>query len=201
MKKLNANVAIKVLFLVIVIAITPPMFLTLNNYTNVMDAKATIPQNIHIEDVMIPDIEDLNSDVEVSVLFNVTNPTGIDIYVYDLKYELYMNNLSSPMPLNEPPTQWDNWAVGIGGFGTGVEEDYIRVPSGGQRSIAADLTVFSDTIFLEHLNVTDIDGNYHPFIIGTLRFTFKDVDVKQVVHNIVYYSALGVSPNSQGVQL
>jgi len=195
MWRISAYRTIKILFLVFAIISSALLYITTDTYTKVMDAEVNIPKNIWIEDVIIPEIENESSNARISVIFNITNPTGIDIYVYDISYQFYMNDISDPMNFERPDT-WDAWAVGLGGFTLGAEELYIKVPSKGSKSIYANMTVLGDTIRMKNLNVTDSDGKYHPLVIASLRYTFKGLDVNEVVHDIVYYSASGISPKS-----
>lgn len=198
MWRISAYRTIKILFLVFAIISSALLYITTDTYTKVMDAEVNIvPENgnIRIEDVFIPKIDNESNNARISVVFNVINPTGIDIYVYDISYQFYMNDKSNPMNFERPDT-WDAWAVGLGGFTLGAEELYIKVPSKGSKSIHANMTVMGDTIRMENLNVTDSNGKYHPLILGSLRFTFKGLDVNEIVHNINYYSASGVLPKS-----
>jgi hypothetical protein len=192
MKRLNAYGIIKVAFLIFALVAVVLIVTTANTFTNVMDAKVNIPRNVWIEGVNIPKIDNASESATISVIFNVTNPTNIDIYIYDINYKLYMNDFENPMNPERPET-WDDWAVGLGGFTVSTEEA-IRVPSRTHVTISANLTVTGDTIFMEHLNVTDNFGNYHPRIIATMRYTFKDIDIKEIVYGIYFYSESGISP-------
>lgn len=198
MWRISAYRTIKILFLVFAIISSALLYITTDTYTKVMDAEVNIrPENgnIRIEDVMIPKIDNESINARISVVFNITNPTGIDIYVYDISYQFYMNDISNPMNFERSDT-WDAWAVGMGGFTLGAEELYIKVPSKGRKSIYANMTVLGDTIRMKNLNITDSDGKYHPLVLASLRYTFKGLDVNEVVRDIGYYSALGISPKS-----
>ena len=192
MKRPNTYNIIKTVFLIFALISCVLVYITAETYTNVMDARVNIPRNTWIQDVMIQKIDNESENARISVVFNVTNPTSIDIYVYDINYEFYMNDLSNPMDPEKPDT-WDNWAVGIGGFLLATEEA-IKVPSKSSKIIYANMTVMGDTVFMKHLNVTDIHGNYHPRIIATLRYTFKEVDIMEVVSGIYFYSEPGIPP-------
>lgn len=195
MKKLSTHTIIKALFLVFALISLALLYTTAINYTNVMDARVNIPRNVWIQDVMIPEIGNENNNTRVSVLFNITNPTNIDIYIYDLSFELYMDDVDdNPMDRGKPDT-WDDWAVGLGGFLIPSDQG-IEIPRKGQKSILANKTVIGDTMSIRNLNTTDFNGKYHPLIIASMRYTFKDLDVKEVVHGIYFYSKLGISPSS-----
>jgi hypothetical protein len=197
MIKLSAYGTIKILFIIVALIVAPLVYITGDNYTRVMDARVNMPNNILIEEVIIPEIENESSTSRLSVVFNVTNPTGIDIYVYDITFILYMDNVSNPLSLDKPGT-WDGWVVGLGGFSYIYDEDFIKVPSNSHARIFANMTVLGNTMFIENLNTTDSDGKYHPFIIASLRYTFKYIDVREVVHNIMYYRTEGITPKSLG---
>jgi hypothetical protein len=185
-----------VLFAVISLALTS---ITTINYSNVMDARIKVPGTIYVENVIIPEIVDESSNVMISVVVNISNPTNIDIYVYDITYQFYMNNLSDPLDLDSS-SSWDAWAVGLGGFTLQVDSG-IKVPSKTTRSIYANLTVMGGvegSMAMTNLNVTDSQGKYHPLIIASLRYTFEHIDVQEVVRGIYFYSEDGIPPSSGG---
>lgn len=199
MKRIGVHGILKVLvvlFAVISLALTS---ITTINYSNVMDARIKIPGNVYVENVIIPEIVDESNNAMVSVVLNITNPTNIDIYVYDITYRFYMNNLSDPMDLDSS-SSWDDWAVGLGGFTLQVDSG-IRVPSKTSRSIYSNMTVIGGvegSMAITHLNVTDPNGNYHPLVIASLRYTFENIDVQEVVRGIFFYSEVGIPPSSGG---
>jgi hypothetical protein len=185
-----------VLFAIISLALTS---ITTINYSNVMDARIKVPGTIYVESVRIPEIVDESSNVLISVVVNITNPTNIDIFVYDITYQFYMNNLSNPLDLDSS-SSWDAWAVGLGGFTLPVDSG-IRVPSKTTRSIYANMTVIGGvegSMAMTNLNVTDSQGNYHPLVIASLRYTFEHIDVQEVVRGIFFYSEDGIPPGSGG---
>ncbi len=185
-----------VLFAIISLALTS---ITTINYSNVMDARIKIPGTIYVENVIIPEIVDESSNVMISVVVNITNPTNIDIFVYDITYQFYMNNLSNPLD-PDGSSSLDNWAVGLGGFTLPVDSG-IRVPSRTTRSIYSNMTVMGGvegSMAMTHLNVTDSQGKYHPFIIASLRYTFEHIDVQEVVRGIRFDGKEGIPPSSGG---
>jgi hypothetical protein len=199
MKRIDAHGTLKVLFAIFAVISITLTSITAINYSNVMDAKIKIPQNIRFEDIIIPEIVNESNDADISILFNITNPTNIDIYVYEISYLFYMNNLSDPMNL-ESSESWDPWAVGVGGWTLEVDRG-IKVPSKGSKSIFSNMTVVGreeGTLPMTHLNVTDSEGKYHPLIIATVIFTFEHIDVQEVVGNIFFYSQEGIVPRPPG---
>jgi hypothetical protein len=199
MKKIDAHRLLKVLFVIFTIISIILTSITSVNYSDVTDAKIRIPYNIRFEDIAIPEIVNESKNATISILFNVTNPTNIDIYVYEISYLFYMNNLSNPMDL-ESDESWDPWAVGSGGWTLPVDKG-LRVASKSSRSIYSNLTVVGSpegTMAMTHLNVTDSQGKYHPLIIATLIFTFEYIDVQEVVRGIYFYSREGIAPRPPG---
>jgi len=194
MKKIGTYTIIKAIFVVFGLIALALMYNTAVNFTNVMDARVNIPRNVWIQDVIIPEINNESENVDISVLFNIVNPTSIDIYIYDISFEFYMNDIEEPLLLNNPET-WDNYAVGLGGFLLSLDQG-IKVPSKGWKSIFANKTVVGDTTSMRNLNTTDDKGNYYPLVLGSLRYTFKDIDVKEVVHGIYFYNTEGIPPSS-----
>lgn len=193
MKKLNAYTIIKAIFIVFALISLALLYSTAVNFTNVMDARVNIPRNVWIQDVIIPEIKNESENVKISVWFNITNPTSIDIYVYDISFEFYMDDIYEPLEPGKPDT-WDDYAVGLGGFLLSIDKG-IKVPSKGQMTIPANKTVVGDSTSIRNLNTTDDKGKYHPLILGSLRYTFKDIDIKEVIHGIYYYSEDGILPS------
>lgn len=199
MRRIGAHRILKILFAsftAISLILTSIMAI---NYSNVMDARIRMPRNIFIQDVQIPEITDERESVKISIIFGIMNPTNIDIFVYDITLQLYMNNLSDPLDI-QSSASWDQWSVGLGGFTLPIDSG-IRVPSRGSRSIYVNMTVIGGvggSMAMDNLNVTDNQGKYHPLVIADLRYTFEHIEVTEVVHGIFFYSELGIEPTLPG---
>jgi len=162
------------------------------NYVNVTQASLSIPPTIKIVGFQIPKIYDESKNVELSVLYNVSNPSHISVYVYNIEYKFYMDNASDPREWWNPLKLRSEY-VGIGGFSFSKEESYVLEP-GGTRTLYANMTVLGGTSSMKRLNVTASDGKYYPVVDSTVRFDFLDFERPQIVRLGLYWHYVGVEP-------
>ena len=192
--KLTPYRILMVLFVCIALVFSSMLYVTVSNYVIVSETKVRIPESSGYEAILIPVVTDRSKDVTLSIVFNVSNPTGADIYVYNIEYTMYMDNVSNPIDWQKE-SKWDNWYIGYAGFTLGDASSYIRVPSKGYQSVPVNLTVKGGTVFMDHLDSRDPNGKYHPFILPSLRYTFKNINVMVVSRDMPhYYSYQGVLP-------
>ena len=168
----------------ITIAILAAVLLSISvaNYNNVTETRVRLPENIYISEIRIPEIDDESVDVTMSVFFNVTNPSRIAVYITSIESYVYMNDLSDPRPFQE---KRDDLLVGVAQFTLPKEQSYLVKP-GKSLTIPVNLTVSGGTRYVSILNTTS-DGKYYPIIEGSLRYTYENVDIIEVVRGVIYY--------------
>ncbi len=176
-------------FIVIALLSASLLGISLVNYNNVTETRATLPENIYISDVRIPQIVDESKDATVDVFFNVTNPSKIPVYITNIESYVYMDNLSDPRPFLE---KREDILVGVAQFTLPKDEAYVVKP-GESMTIPVSLTVTGGTRFVSILNTTT-DGLYYPVIDGTLRYTYESFDIIEVVRGVIFYVYDGVEP-------
>ncbi|MFQ5909402.1 MAG: hypothetical protein ACE5IJ_01620 [Thermoplasmata archaeon] len=148
--------------------------------------------NIWIKGIQIPPINGTDEVVRVTLLIEFSNPTSLDVWIYNIEFSLFMFNESTMGNIGNPQVM-DQAYVWVGGFFTTDDPDYF-VPSGGNATLKAFLAVTSPSR-ISVLNTTDASGKYHPLVIGDLRFTIVEVDMAVAVHDLYYYSVAGVDPH------
>ena len=152
------------------------------NYDNVTETRVTLPENIFISEVRIPEIDDESVDVTVNVFFNVTNPSKISVYIINIESYVYMDNLSDPRPFLEKRNEL---LVGVAQFTLPKEQSYLIKP-GKSMIIPVNLTVSGGTRFVSVLNTTT-DGKYYPVIEGSLRYTYENIDIIEIIGGVIYF--------------
>jgi hypothetical protein len=152
------------------------------NYDNVTETRVTLPDNIYISEIRIPKIDEESVDVTMNVFFNVTNPSKIAVYITSIESYVYMNDLSDPRPFQE---KRDDLLVGVAQFTLPKEQSYVVKP-GKSLTIPVNLTVSGGTRYVSILNTTS-DGKYYPIIEGSIRYTYDNVDIIEVIRGVTYF--------------
>ncbi len=158
------------------------------NYMNVTEVRVKLPKNIYISDVQIPKIEDESEDVTMRVFYNVTNPAKIAVVITNIESSVYMDNLSDPRPFLEKK---EDLIVGIARFTLPKEEAYVVRP-GESITIPVNLTLDGGTSFVSVLNTT-FEGRYYPYIEGTVRHTYQDIGIIEVIRGVMLFG-VGFDP-------
>lgn len=171
-----------VAFISIAIFVAVLLGISVVNYDNVTETRVTLPDNIYISEVRIPRIDDESVDVTVNAFFNVTNPSKIPVYITNIESFVYMDNLSDSRPFLE---KRNDLLVGVAQFTLPKEQSYVVKP-GKSLTIPVNLTVSGGTRYVSILNTTS-DGKYHPVIEGTLRYTYDNIDIIEVIRGVMYY--------------
>jgi len=158
------------------------------NYMNVTEARVKLPKSIYISDVQIPKIEDESEDVTIRVFYNVTNPAKISVVITNIESSVYMDNLSDPRPFLEKK---EDLMVGIAKFTLSKDQAYVVHP-GESITIPVNLTLIGGTSFVSVLNTT-FEGKYYPYIEGTVRHTYEDIDVIEIIRGVMLFG-VGIDP-------
>lgn len=165
------------------------LYVTSVNYLNYTETASEIPQNIEISEVRIPLITDESQDQTVEVLFTVSNPSSLTIYVTGIEAYIYMDNLSDTRPFLG---KMNEILVGIGQFNLQKADSHIIRP-GESMTIPVRMTVSGGSVFMSILNTT-ANGKYYPYVFGTLWFTFEYIDLIEVVRGVSFLGSRGVEP-------
>ncbi|MFQ6106276.1 MAG: hypothetical protein ACE5QF_01615 [Thermoplasmata archaeon] len=185
---------IGVAFVLVTVFSATTLALTVDTYQAFTDARIKLTPsagNIYIKEVRIPLINSLDTDVRVTILVEVNNPTRLDVWVYNIEFQLWMLNESTMGNIGNPQAMEQSY-VWTGGFFRYDDPDYF-VPSGGNATLLSSLTVTSRPK-LEALNKTDAQGRYYPFIRADMRYNVVDLDIAVPVHGIYFFSTTGVEP-------
>jgi hypothetical protein len=176
-------------FIIVSLLSTGLLYITSVNYLNYTETATTIPQNIAISDVHIPLILDESQDQTVQVFFHIANPSDLTIYVTNIEASIYMDNISDTRSF---PEKMNDILVGIAQFNLQKSEAYVVRP-GESITVPANLTVSGGSVFMSRLNTLS-EGKYHPFIFGTMWYTFEDVDLIEVVGGVSLIAGAGIDP-------
>jgi hypothetical protein len=165
------------------------LYVTSVNYVNYTETRATIPHGIMISEVRVPLIEDESLDYTVQVIFNITNPSNLPVYIINIEYFFYMDNKSDTRSFVE---KYQEIVVGTGLLHLEKYEAYIVRP-GETVSIPANLTISGGSVFTSRLNTTT-SGLYFPYVFGTVRYTFEDIDLIEIVRGVFFSGGSGIKP-------
>lgn len=165
------------------------LYVTSVTYINYTETATVIPQNTMISDVRIPLITDESQDQTVEILFEVTNPSNLAVYITSIEAHVYMDNLSDSRQLVE---KLDDILVGTGQFTVPKSDAYVVGP-GESLTIPVHLTVSGGSQFMSRLNTTS-GGKYYPYIFGTMWYTFDYIDLIEKVEGVAFLGGFGVDP-------
>ena len=165
------------------------LYVTSVNYLNYTKTASEIPKNIEISEVRIPLITDESQDQTVEVLFTVSNPSSLAIYVTSIEAYIYMDNYSDIRPFLE---KMNEMLVGIGQFNLQKADSHIIRP-GESVTISVNMTVSGGSRFMSILNTTT-NGKYYPYVFGTMWYTFEYIDLIEVVRGVSFLGGKGVEP-------
>ncbi|MCK4455753.1 MAG: hypothetical protein KAU99_05340 [Thermoplasmata archaeon] len=184
---------IGIAFILVTVFSAATLALTVDMYGAFAETKNKITPwegNVRIEEVRIPPISGTDEEVRVTIILNVSNPTRLDIWVYNIEFSIHMFNKSTMIDVGNPQAQ-DQFYVLSGGFFTYDDPDYL-VPSGGNALLESSLTVTS-SLKIAILNNTD-GGKYRPLVLADMRYEVVDVDKRVVLRGISYFDPSGVDP-------
>ncbi|MEE9224180.1 MAG: hypothetical protein V3U51_05470 [Thermoplasmata archaeon] len=165
------------------------LYVTSVNYLNYTETVFEIPQNIRISEVRIPLITDESQDQTVEVLFDITNPSSLTVFITGIEAYIYMDNLSDARSFFE---KMDEVLVGIGQFNLQKADSHIIRP-GESMTIPVYMTVSGGSVFMSILNTTS-NEKYYPYVFGTLWYTFDFIDLIEVVRGVSFLGGRGVEP-------
>jgi hypothetical protein len=148
--------------------------------------------NVRIEEVRIPPIHGMGESVRVTILVNVSNPTRLDIWVYNIEFSLFMFNRSTAEFIGNFQTMEQFYV--LAGGSSDYTDSAFTIPAGSYSVLESSLTV-STSVKLAILNTTDpIDGKYRPYVDADLRYEAVDLGILVPVHGIFYWNQDGVDP-------
>ena len=164
------------------------------NYANVTQVSLNIEDNVRVARVDIRWSGDPSETPIVKVWINVTNPGAVRIEVFDVSFQLHMDD---PSDLRHPfdGESLANSLVRPGGNTTSRGRGLV-IPPGQTRSIESVITVETPTQFAR-FDRPDVNGRYHPVVWQPqLSYAFVDFDIASLVFLPPYYDALGVVPHA-----
>lgn len=177
-------------FIVISLVSVGLLYVTSVNYINYTETKTTLPHGIVISEVRVPLIEDESLDHTVQVIFNITNPSNLAVYIFNIEYFFYMDNKSDTRSFVE---KFESIIIGTGLLHLEKYEAYIVRP-GETVSIPVNLTISGGSIFMSRLNTTNHQGLYFPYVFGTVRYTFEDIDIIEIFRGVFFSGGQGIKP-------
>lgn len=165
------------------------LYVTSVNYLNYTETVSEIPRNIRISEVRIPLITDESQDQTVEVLYEISNPSSLTIFVTSIEAYIYMDNKSDTRPFLE---KMDDVLVGIGQFNHQKADSHVIRP-GESMTIPVLMTISGGSRFMSILN-TMYNGKYYPYVFGTVWYTFDYIDLIEIVRGVSFLGGAGVDP-------
>jgi hypothetical protein len=176
-------------FIIITLLSFGLLYVTSVNYLDYTKTATVMPQSIMISEVRIPRIDDESQDQTVEVLFEISNPSSLTIYVTNVEAYIYMDNRSDPRSFLE---KTDDILVGIGQFNLQKADAHVINP-GESMTLPVFMTVSGGSVFMSILNTTS-GGKYYPYVFGSIWYTFDYIDIIEVVRGVSFLGTSGVDP-------